>query len=177
MSFTKSSVDCYSIRPEENERHRCLWALVYVDSNTWTLSASSDCGDYSYRWGYEDGRTFKQFLTTLDKSYFLSKISDRTEIDEKESIIRMKEFCINMYRKGSINKQEAREQFDHIKDIENGYYDDDFEHAVYENLDYDDYNDLVVHKYPVGAIAFYEVIFKELQKILKDEINQGSEVV
>lgn len=170
MSFTKSSVDCYSIRPDEDNRHRCLWALVYVDSNTWTLSASSDCGDYSYRWDYEDGRTFKQFLTTLDKSYFLSKISDRTEVDEKESIIRMKEYCINMYREGSINKQEAKEQFDHIKDIECGYYDDDFEHAVYENLDYD-YNDLVVHKYPVGAITFYEVVFKELQNILKDEIK------
>ena len=172
MSYTKSTVEKYTIHPEEDQC-RCLWAICVLDDETWTFFATSDCGNYSYRWCIENQRSFKQFLTQLDRSYFLSKISDESEVDEEESIKRMKEYCIEDYREGSITKQEAREQFDKIKNIEAGYLDDDFEHVVYNELGWD-YLDLIVKCYPNSAITFYEVVFKELQKILKDEIKENT---
>ena len=169
ITYKKNTIDSYSIHfNNDNDRWRCMWAIVNIDSDTWTFSATSDCGNYSYRWCYEDNRTFKKFLTTLDRSYFLSKVSDKTEVDEKESIIRMKEYCLEQRRDGTLNKEEARKIYDSIIDLENGYYDDDFEHGVYDKLGYD-YLDFVIKTYPNGAITFYEIVFKKLQDILRNE--------
>ena len=169
ITYKKNTIDSYSIHFNNDEaRWRCMWAIVNIDSDTWTFSATSDCGNYSYRWSYEDDRTFKKFLTTLNQSYFLSKISDETEVDEKETIIRMKEYCLEQRREYSLSKEKAREIYDNIVDLENGYYDEDFEHGVYNKLGYD-YLDFIVKTYPNGAITFYEVVFKKLQDILRSE--------
>ena len=171
ITYKKSTVDSYSIHfNDDNDRWRCMWAIINIDSDTWTFSATSDCGNYSYRWSYEKNRNFKKFLTGLDRSYFLSKISDETEVDEKESIKRMKEYCLEQRRGGTLDKTEAREIYNHIVDLENGNYDDDFEHGVYYTLGYD-YLDFIIKTYPNGAITFHDVVFKKLIDILQKEIN------
>jgi hypothetical protein len=52
-----------------------MWANIYLDSNNWTLAVVSDCGNFSYCWGHEEGETFKHFLSTLHVDYLLEKIS------------------------------------------------------------------------------------------------------
>lgn len=171
VTLVKSMVESYEMRFNEPEEHRrCIWAIVNLDLKNWVFSATSDCGDFSYRWCPEEHRTFKELLVQLDRDYFLNKISDRTEIDEEESIRRMKKFVIECRKDGSFEKEEAREAFNCIRDLERGDIDDDFEHYVYDHFGWD-YMYMIVKTYPNSAVTFYEIVFKNLQDILRREIE------
>ena len=60
---TKSTCEVYTLKIPDDLRWRCAWAKIIINENSWMFSCISDAGNFSYRWPYEEHRTFKKFLT------------------------------------------------------------------------------------------------------------------
>ena len=60
----------------------CLWARFYLDTQNYTMSIESDCGNYSHGWyPTPDSETFLHLLCRMDKDYLLCKLAERTVVD------------------------------------------------------------------------------------------------
>lgn len=169
VTYTKRTVESYHIVPDQADQWRCCWAIVNVDSATGTLTANTDCGDYSYRWGYNEHEDFKHLLMRIDDSYLLNKISDRSEFDAKETIKKIKKTILQWRHCGDLEKDDAREMWDKICEADDECYQgNEFEGFVYREMG-EDYYDLIEKDYPTGAKTFVEVVFKCLKGILRQE--------
>jgi hypothetical protein len=60
----------------------CLWARFYLDTQNYTMSIESDCGNYSYGWcPTPDRESFLHLLCRMDCGYLLGKLAARTIVD------------------------------------------------------------------------------------------------
>ena len=60
----------------------CLWARFYLDTQNYTMSIESDCGNYSYSWyPTPDSESFLRLLCRMDRGYLLCKLAERTIVD------------------------------------------------------------------------------------------------
>lgn len=57
----------------------CLWARFYLDTQNYTMSIESDCGNYSYGWcPTPDSESFLRLLCRMNSDYLLYKLAERT---------------------------------------------------------------------------------------------------
>ena len=60
----------------------CLWARFYLDTQNYTMSIESDCGNYSHGWyPTPDSESFLHLLCRMDYGYLRDKLAERTIVD------------------------------------------------------------------------------------------------
>jgi hypothetical protein len=60
----------------------CLWARFNFDTENYTLSIESDCGNYLYGWcPTPDTESFLHLMCRLDDGYLMDKLAERTIVD------------------------------------------------------------------------------------------------
>lgn len=70
----------------------CLWARFYLDTQNYTMSIESDCGNYSHGWvPTPDHESFLKLLCRMDRYYLLGKLADRTVVNGEETWNALKE--------------------------------------------------------------------------------------
>lgn len=64
----------------------CLWARFYLDTQNYTMSIESDCGNYSYGWcPTPNTESFLHLLCRLDYGYLREKLAQRTVVNGDET--------------------------------------------------------------------------------------------
>ena len=167
-------IEKYRIRLDTDDElyYSCIWADIYLDSDNWTLMAVSDCGDYSHCWGYEKGRTFKQFLSKLNRTYLLSKIAKEDQFDFYETMKNLLCQLFEARKSGSVDKQTARAIYNYITEIDNcddvTLFNEISSH--WETSDfYDNAWESFIYRYANCAITFADIFIKMFQPILRKE--------
>lgn len=65
----------------------CLWARFYLDTENYTMTVESDCGNYGYGWvPTSNSESFLHLLARVRSDYLLDKISSNTVIDEQATL-------------------------------------------------------------------------------------------
>lgn len=175
MKFTKSKVEkCLFVFGNEDEvkienqiyQIGGAHATFIVDSDSYTLSIESDWGSYSHKWWADPNEEFKKLLCRIGTDYLLRKISDKTEINWKETKKRAKEAY---FRYGAEKDKERVSEFlrelNHVDNNEVRFYDFMCDHneALFEGSYF-------VKEYPIQAqitaLIFKKYLLPELQKEL-----------
>lgn len=111
-SLTKRTAIVYGIRI--NKPH--TWADITIEE--WQGGGSfkciSDYGNYSHIWGSIGERSLREFLCSLDKHYFLKKVTEYKylEFDCEATLAGIRKDILKYRREGEIDKELARECFD-----------------------------------------------------------------
>lgn len=151
-----------SLEPEDELYTACMWAEINLDNDTYTMTATSDCGSYSYKWSVTPSEPFKELMARLDSEYLLGKISDANVFEFRES----KDELLKMKDDYVLTESQ-------IQDIE--YLDDCGEEMFFNFC----MNELNIHpddipictRYPYRAQNFVEIFTQYLQPILKKELG------
>lgn len=155
----------YRIQMESGDPfyHRCMWANINLDNDTFTMTATSDSGDYSYRWAVEKNGTFKRLMAQVDKQYLLGKISDRSYFDYDASMARLLE--------DAKHWDLSPGQYADLKDIEYGSAESYFRQVtdIVTDIDYDSIP--VEMEYPAEAVTFADLFVEVLQLVIKKELE------
>lgn len=151
---------------------RCTWARISLDHTTYTMTAVTDCGDFSYGWKPTDEESFLKLMCRIEKDYLIGKISSCNIFDLKES---KGETIQNL--KGCIGNCDCDESniLNAIKEIESSdYYDEDsFYDSVYDLVEdfADEDNIKICYRYPERAQTFCRIFVDYLQPILREELK------
>lgn len=174
FSIAKSTVECYKIRHSSG----MYWADITIDtapgSRQGRIQIASDYGDYQYYWG-ACGNSFKEFLTKLGIDYAASKFGADRWIDIDATVKSFKIDVIRNYRDYTLTKQEARELFDEIKELEEnccGGYDNDFNHYISNSdklIEFYDYHPSAVHDITPQFKKFWNTCWQVFLNQIKSE--------
>lgn len=150
----------FMFEPSDENYTSCLWARINLDHDTFTMTATSDCGDYSYSWCVTETESFAHLMARLGADYLLGKISDRNVFEFEES-------------KAELLKMKDDYEFseDQIWEAENldccgGEM---FAHFCVDTLNIHTDDLPIVTRYPYGAIRFVQIFTEYLQPILREE--------
>lgn len=76
----KPAIRQFELRQEKDvdkDYGSCLWATIYVDTESYQLTINSDCGSYVYSWHpTPETESFEELLGRMDKGYLLDKMAD-----------------------------------------------------------------------------------------------------
>ena len=141
----------------------CLWAQINLDHDSYTMTATSDCGDYSYRWHVTPNESFIKLMSRIGEEYLLYKISDQIVFDfdasKAELIERVDECCIDEWKSEAVRELE----------IMDCLTEESFVRKAYEIVGTWDYESIpVVKRYPIGAITFAKLFCVYLQPLLRE---------
>lgn len=181
FTLKKSVMERYDIRIKNENRYRCLWAVISISDDGF-FNAQTDCGDFSYRWG-SFGDCFKSFLIEIDKEYYLyEKIAEKNEfVDGDGTAKQLKSQLLECRREGDISEYDAREAWEEVEELIEETYrmsPDGFHYAlqakymlnkalpdIYDNLD-------LVFRKDTKAQTFCEVVMPVFVEILKKELAE-----
>lgn len=119
MSVKRAVAEKYTIR---NERGSWL-ATIFLDDQVGEICVQSEYGSYSYGW-YKSSRgteTLKEFLVTTDKDYIQNKFGydgKGCHFYSDKTVDRIKEEIFRYRRNGEINKEEARDCYQEVNDMD-----------------------------------------------------------
>ena len=72
----------YRQEKSDSDYGSCLWARFYLDTQNYTMSIESDCGNYSYGWcPTPKSESFLHLLCRIHSEYLLDKIAQRTVVN------------------------------------------------------------------------------------------------
>lgn len=91
------------------------WAVIHVDSKGF-FAVVSDYGNYAYHWTAFEG-SFAHFLARLDPWYLCSKLSPERQYDSKDTLQAVKEHILQYRREGTLSKEQARSEWDLLKEF------------------------------------------------------------
>jgi hypothetical protein len=114
-TFKKSTAERYDLWFRHGE-----WATFTIDENGGLFNCHSSFGDYNYSWPYHGRESFKHFILELaeDPHYLLGKVAKQDYFDFDKAQEAWKRTIINERKCGSLNKDDAREAFDYICNME-----------------------------------------------------------
>ena len=131
---------------------RCMWARINLDHDNFTLSVTSDCGDYSYSWHVTESETFRQLMCRINPDYLLGKISSRSRFDIEQS----KKETIDNIQKYYTDEEDIEDKIEEISELECG--EEGFYMAVDRIMDDIDFESIeCVKDYPDGAKVFCRI--------------------
>ncbi|MBU2701132.1 hypothetical protein Ga0466249_002246 [Sporomusaceae bacterium BoRhaA] len=176
--FKKSTCERYDIRFNRGE-----WAIFTIDENGGLFNCHSSYGDYAYSWPNHGRKTFKHFLIELERDYWylLNKVSDKTYFNFDKTVAKWKKEIIEWRKECEITKQQARDAFDVINDLDEGMSAD---YTYTKFIESDGISDLCpdawevfdcVKEYPGEAMTFAKTIMPMFADILKKEIVAGEQ--
>ncbi|MBQ8360009.1 MAG: hypothetical protein IJX37_08945 [Oscillospiraceae bacterium] len=146
----------------------CLWARFYLDTQNYTMSIESDCGNYSYGWvPTPDSESFLHLLARMDTDYLLRKISSESVIDGEATAAEMLELIKETAASELVNLDEwdlqqisdACYHHNDERDLVDAVLDAVIPTAVRKALECDSYSlyEAVVKDFPAGAKKIVEV--------------------
>jgi len=165
----------FNSKEDKEMCRRCTWARITLDHDTFTMTANTDCGNYSYSWSPDDTESFVKLMSRIDKCYLLGKISAETKFNlEKSKELTIKNLCqIEEYRIPSHTSLAEME-----KNIRNFEFDDEtlfYLEVELETCNLLDYESIdLVKEYPGGAITFVDIFCDYLQPILKNSLKKDA---
>lgn len=166
----------YVQEKQEPDYSSCLWANFVLDCDCYTLSITSDCGNYNYSWSVTPAESFLKLMSRLDSEYLLNKISNDV-FDICQSIM---ETCSNIVEYYGLQKGEnikIDELIQQINDLDEsnpilfhrkcGELIQKFDENNWEALTLVS----VVYDYPARAKNIVKVFMEYLQPLLRKELN------
>lgn len=101
----------------DGERARILWE----EPKGWVVILSS-YGCWSYAWWSIGEQSLQEFLADLDSYYMGKKMlgADLDVLDPKETAQGIRQHILESRRDGDMNKDEASEEWDMVKQFEDG---------------------------------------------------------
>lgn len=172
FTIKKSSIEVYYIRPKGNS---CGWADISIDEGekSGRLSISSDYGNWAYYWG-ACGSSFKEFLISLDISYVSGKFGTGNYFDFEETIRTIKKDIIDSRKNGYSDKEEARELWNSMSDLQNYTHKEGFIAACWNSpiMELYDTGPTIETQYEPGFKRFWETTWQSFISELKMEINK-----
>lgn len=177
-TFKKSTSERYDIRWKHG------WAIFTIDENGGVFSCQSDHGNYNYAWPKHGRKSFKHFILELarDSFYFLGKVSSTTYLNYGTSLRTWKNTIIRMRKERDCTKEQAREVWDFIRDIDGCSSVETIQRELYGNKTINDLSggepwylfdtDL---DYPPGAVRFAKEVMPMFAEILQKELNDKRE--
>ena len=177
FTFAKSKIEKYDIRWGAGE-----WAIFSIDETTGLMQCMSSYGEWSYAWPHHGRTTFKDFLLEMERDwqYLLRKVS-ATVFDFDQSIKYWKNHIIDIRRAAGCTKEQARDAFDVIDDLE---VDDAGYCAAVLNSSYaisaadPDFWEVLngVKEYPYEAMIFAQTIWPMLCEVIRGELKENESV-
>ena len=177
FTFTKSKIEKYDIRWGAGE-----WAIFSIDEKSGMMQCLSSYGKWSYAWPHHGRKTFKHFLLEMERDwdYLLRKVSDPV-FDFDQSVKYWKKHIIDVRRENSCTKEQARDAFDVINDLnidDAGYCASvlNSSHAIREADPY--FWDVLggVEEYPYEAKTFAQTIWPMLCEVIRGELKENESV-
>lgn len=148
------------------------WAIFFLDE-AGCFAALSDYGDWSFRWnmrGMAEGESLRKFLLRCDDDYILRKIAPKKEYDNQSTVKAVKETILGMRRETQLSAEEAREEWDLIK--ENSDLDTDYNFWQWcQDTKLEDQHELYQTKYSEQAKAFLEKCMPRLKEAIKNDLG------
>jgi len=145
----------------------CTWARINLDHDTYTMTATTDCGDYAYTWHVTPKEPFVDLMARIGEQYLLGKIAEENVFCFDES----KEQAVELAKEIGIYA------YCDLSDIEDMDYcdyptEESFYRRIEEMTDWDYETIPIVKKYPIGAVIFAKLFCEYLQPILRsnDEV-------
>ena len=167
VTVIKPNVAEYRIRTEQGDAiyTRCMWANIMLNHDTYTISAQTDCGDYSYRWVATKDESFHDLCLRIlgDEEYLLSKFSDRTRFSLEETK-RLFFDSHDLERDdpedsaiiAAIEANESSTEEEWVRSIRGAHLDD----APW---------DYIVREYPAQAYTFVRLLSSVILPMMKEE--------
>lgn len=172
-TFKKSVCERYDVR----FRHE--WAIFTIDENGGLFNCHSSYGDYSYSWPHHGRKTFKHFLIeiTRDYEYLLNKVSSKSYFNFDKNVELWKKKIIEWRREYKIEKEQARNAFNTIDELDDGSADYVYSQLIGSGVIREICSDAwevfdCVKEYPGDAMAFATKLMPIFAEILKAEIEQ-----
>jgi len=181
-------MDEYTVKKSVCERYdlrfRHEWAFFTIDENSGLFSCSSSYGVYAYNWPNHGRKTFKHFLIEIARSpdYLLRKVSDDKYFDFDKCLRNWKKEIIKLRKNISwsnefLLKEDARELWDFIEDLDSGMSCDYIQRQLY---DHEIINKICGSEpwymfetdktYPPDAVIFANEVMPMFADFLKKEI-------
>lgn len=157
----------YNLKFERADKRytQCMWMQVNLDNVSWTLTATSDCGNYSYSWYPERHRTFKQLFMGMHKEYFLKKISNETNFDICSTLENLKVY-FNSEDEPKLN--DFLDGLDYCSSMDE-LIDEITESEFYELFKCDNLWECVSYDYPRCAKTFTDIFFEYIVPVIIEE--------
>lgn len=156
----------FSLEPSDELYTACTWARINLDHDTYTMTATSDCGDYTYTWCITPTESFTHLMARLDREYLLGKISNENVFEFKES-------------KNQLMLMKCDYEFndDQIWDIDNLVQcgEEMFINFCMSELNIHLDDIPICKRYPYGAQTFVKIFIQYLQPLLREEIKKPTQ--
>lgn len=146
------------------------WAIFVLGSDGY-FSVVSDFGNYSYIWSSIGCDDFREFLLEIESGYLLGKISRQTEWQGEEVLKSVKQYILEHRRDGSYTREEAREEWDLLQEVNDFYAEGDFQEWYFHSgSKIQDAYEFSRKDYPTEARNFCTQVMPRLREVLKAEL-------
>lgn len=104
----------------------CQWARFYFDTQNYTMSIESDCGNYSYGWvPTPNTESFLELLCRMNHDYLLRKLAERTVVDGDATWAELRE---------RLEDLEVQPDADVLQDLKDACYHKRSDRDVYDAI-------------------------------------------
>lgn len=164
---------------DENMFWRCNWARITLDHENYSMTATTDCGDYSYTWcATPDSESFLELMCRIDRWYLLDKIANRSDFNLEESkrkTIENLQYVDESYLPPYTNIEQMKNEINEIEIEDDRYFLTEVERITDDQLDSESIE--IAMEYPKSAETFCEVFCDYLQPKLRDSLKNSSNLV
>lgn len=175
VKIVKPQTITIHLEPDQTDKEygRCMWADFILDTDNYRLDIHSDCGDYSYNWmPTPDSESFLHLMHRIEKEYLLGKISDRTAIDEKQTLLNLKRLFKSIEDQIDFEEIEAIvNQSTFSADIADNIRSYLTSADINTTIEWFDVYDAVEKDYPIKAKIIASIFAKYIQPFLKDTVQ------
>ena len=147
---------------DDEMAYACRWAIFTIEPDELALSIQSDNGNMSYRWqniGDNTPAGFYKFLSKIDKSYFLRKLSEETVFDFDATVKLLLYYVEDETRPGYADFIRSMEPCGNEYDFAN--------QLMAHELSHSDDLECIKKGFPAGHKAVAEIFEKYVQSELK----------
>ena len=175
LKIVKPQTITIQFEPDRTDKEfgQCIWADFIFDTENYRLSVHSECGDYSYNWvPTPDSESFTHLMCRIEKEYLLDKISDRTDINEKQTLSNLKRLFKSIENQIDFEEIEAIvNQSAFSADVANNIRSYLLSADINTTIEWFDVYDAVAKDYPVNAKTIASIFTNYVQPFLKDTVQ------
>ncbi|MDF2563750.1 MAG: hypothetical protein K0Q53_145 [Massilibacillus sp.] len=146
------------------------WGIFIIDEKGY-FSAVTDYGNYAFMWSSFGSDDFREFVIEISNNpgYVLGKVAKK-EYDGEQTCKDIKELIIELRRDGSFAKEEARREWDLLKDNEWLETDVNFT-RFYDETEIDDVCEFYRKSYGLDEMEFAKELLPRLAEEIKKQLQ------
>lgn len=160
----------YDLGPDET---RGGWGAAILTSDG-LFAAATDYGNYCRFWHHyrprAEGDEFRRMFCEFGREYLLSKLC-KTEYDAEATVVELRKDVLELRRHKRITKQQARNAWYEIDEIESSGHEGEFVNFVQETDLPDAFEYCPVYGYPAEAVAFVDRFLARLKELIRADIE------